>query len=188
MLSRRVFLLSAFAVPGLSLLQRRAIGSELAASKVLVLTEGICGDTRAFAGCLPASQFEADPGPMLLELDKSFKEGGFDLVFGLSRDSNFMLVEQYAQASRYQLHYHGIHKYGATGLSHSLQGNSEVIKYLSTNLPTVNKDWTDAVSQIPTLSEYQDRQLLKAEISSSHACPGQSPGLLVSWLFKRSIS
>ena len=104
MLSRRVFLLSAFAVPGLSLLHRTAIASELAASKVLVLTEGICADTRAFAGCLPASHFEADPSPMLLELDKSFREGQFDLVFGLSRDSNFMLVEQYAQASRYQLY------------------------------------------------------------------------------------
>jgi hypothetical protein len=188
MLSRRVFLLSAFTVPCLSLLQRMALASELAASKVLVLTEGICADTRAFARCLPASRIEADPGPMLLELDKSFRDGEFELVLGLSRDSNFMLVEQYAQANRYQLHYHGIHRYGAKGLSHTLHGTSQIIKHLETNIPTANQDWTEAISQLPGLSDYQDRPSLKTAFTSGHVCPKQSPGLLVSWLFKRSIS
>ena len=107
MLSRRVFLVSAFAVPGLSLLQRTAAGETSDSSRILVISENTCPDTSAFALHLPSTCIEADPGSILLELDRSFREGEYDLVFGLTRDSNYILIEQYAQASAYQLRYHG---------------------------------------------------------------------------------
>jgi hypothetical protein len=185
MLSRRVFLLSAFVVPGLSVFQRAAMGLELQTAKVLVLCENNCADTKAFSSCLPATQIESDPGSILQELDSSFRQGEYDLVFGLSRDSNYVLVEQYAQASAYYLGFQGLHKYETRGMSHSLAGNKDVITSLSAQLNSDIEHWTRIISRVPGFSDYQDQQMHSEVLNTTHSCPAQGPGQLVSWLFRR---
>ena len=185
MLSRRVFLLSAFAVPGLSMLQRMTMASEREPAKVLVLSENSCEDTQVFSSYLPATQIEADPSSILQDLDNSFRQREYEFVFGLSRDSNFVVVEQYAQSSSYSLAYHGVHKYDVDGMSHSLKGNKEVLESVSTQLVKTAGHWTRAISQIPALSNYQDRQLCSRLSNTVGSCSAEGPGQLVSWLFIR---
>ncbi len=185
MLSRRVFLLSAFALPGLPLLQRSALGKELLSSKILVLAENNCSDTSIFSTCLPSTLIEADPSAVLLELDSNFQSGEYEFVFGLSRDSNFVLIEQYAQSSSYRLAFQGRHKYGSKGMSHNLHGNQEVIRNLSSQIVDESEDWAKTISKVPVLSNYQDSQMVSEELHTSHIYPSLSPGHLVSWLFKR---
>lgn len=185
MLSRRVFLVSAFAVPGLSLLQRTAAGETSDPSRILVISENTCPDTSAFALHLPSRCIEADPGSILLELDRSFREGEYDLVFGLTRDSNYILIEQYAQASAYQLRYHGTHRYNASGLSHTLLASNEVVRNVLNLINNDAGDWARVITNIPVLSDYRDRKMVSEVLNTEHNCPKQSPGQLVSWLFKR---
>ena len=188
MLSRRVFLLSAFLAPGISLLQRPVFAAGLNSSKVLVLTENNCVDTAAFSSCLPAMHIQNDPSAVLLELANSFTEGEYDLVLGLSRDSNYVLIEQYAQAARYHLTYHGTHTYEANSLRHSLQGGRETINSISRQLSRNNKHWTDALIQLPAMATCQETQRVSEVINTKHMCPSGSPGQLVSWLFERNPS
>ena len=186
MLSRRVFLLSTFAVPGLSVFQRRVMSSELQSAKVLVLSENNCADTKAFSTYLPSTQIDKDPSSILQELDSGFRQGKYDFVFGLSRDSNYILIEQYAQVSSYYLSYHGIHKYKTRGMSHALRGNKDLIANLSAQLNRNAEHWTSVISRIPGLSNYQDRQMCSEASNTAHNCPEQGPGQLVSWLFIRN--
>ncbi len=183
MLSRRVFLLSAFAVSGLPLLTRAAWSRGLSAAKVLVLSENGCSDSSAFSSCLPNTQIEADPSLLLQELDKSLRQKEYEFIFGLSRDSNFVLIEQYAQQNAYRLHYHGSHQYQGNSLRHSLQGNKEVLDSLSSKL-SENNSWTRVLSQIPTMSDYSDEGMLSRQMQTGRKMPASSSAHLVSWLFK----
>jgi len=188
MLSRRIFLLSSFAVPALSLLQRTALGEDLLSSKVLVLSENNCVDTNAFSTCLPASYIETDPSSILLELDRGFREGEYELVFGLTRDSNFVLVEQYAQAASYRLHYQGIHQYNARGLSHKLTADKNVVAELTNQIQIETENWTRTIGRVPVLSSYENPLLVSADLQTDVHCPLHGPGQLVSWLFKRNLA
>ncbi|NKB35747.1 MAG: hypothetical protein GKR93_01070 [Gammaproteobacteria bacterium] len=183
MLSRRVFLLSAFAVSGLPLLTSVASSTGYSSKKVLVLSENGCSDSSAFASCLPVKPIEADPSLLLQELDKSLREKEYEFVFGLSRDSNFVLIEQYAQQNAYRLHYHGSHQYQRNTLTHSVRGNKEILESLSSQL-SGNESWTSVLGQIPTLSDYADESMLSGKIESIRSAPANSSGHLVSWLFK----
>ena len=183
MLSRRVFLLSAFAVSGLPLLSPVAWSKDDSAKKVLVLSENSCSDSSTFASCLPVTSIEADPSLLLQEMDKSLREKEYEFVFGLSRDSNFVLIEQYAQQNAYRLHYHGSHQYHGNTLKHSLQGSRVLIESLSPEL-SESKSWASVLAQVPALTDYSDAQMLSHKIETRSITPADSSGHLVSWLFK----
>ncbi|MFT5351458.1 MAG: hypothetical protein ACI9MF_002281, partial [Gammaproteobacteria bacterium] len=145
-------------------------------------------DTSAFAACLPSTYIETDPTSVLLELDSSFREGEYDMVFGLTRDSNFVLVEQYAQSASYQLCYQGVHQYNSRGLSHKLRAEKNVVSQLSELIKNESKDWSQLISRVPVLSNYNEALMVSAELQTEVSSPEHSPGQLVSWLFKRDLS
>lgn len=175
-------------MPGLSLIQRTAGSAGLLTSRVLVLSENSCSDTNIFSACLASTRIESDPGPILLEMENSFREAEYEFVFGLSRDSNFVLIEQYAQASAYQLCYHGTHRYDANNLSHSFRGNRETANYLSEHIFKQGRQWAEVISQIPAISKHDDALMLSEVLVTKQSRPAKSPGHLVSWLFKRNLS
>lgn len=188
MLNRRVFLLSAFAVPGLSLIRRTALADLSNTQKILVITEESCPDSCTFASYLPSTRIETDPGSLLLDLDAGFKQGKYDIVFGLTRDSNYVLIEQYAMASSYLLRYEGRHQYNPRGLSHTLRANENVVNELTRQINRKTEDWSEAISRVPALSNHSDQKLISTVLQSKSPAPKQSPGQLVSWLFKRDFS
>jgi hypothetical protein len=173
---------------GLSLLQRTALAELSNSKKILVVTEENCPDSCAFASYLPSTRIETDPGSLLLDLDTGFKQGKYDIVFGLTRDSNYVLIEQYAQASSYQLRYEGRHQYNSGGLSHTLRANENVVNELTRQINRKADAWSQIITRVPVLSNHSAQKLISTVLQSKSACPKQSPGQLVSWLFKRDFS
>ena len=184
MLSRRVFLLTAFTAASLPVLGYTGLTTKLRNKKIAVLSENDCFDTKLFYSSLPSKCIDTDPGLALQELDRSMRRKEFEFLFGLSRDSNFMLIEQYALANSYQLQYHGSHKYDSHSISHSLSGNQEVIEALSQIVINEDETWSKTISQVPLLSSFDKPSMVNKIIRSGHRRPEGSPGQLASWLFR----
>ena len=91
MLSRRTFMLSALSVPGMSLLPQSVSALNAGSTRIVAITENSCADTGAFSACLPSSILDPDPALQLLQLEKGFKDSEFQLVYGLTRDSNLVM-------------------------------------------------------------------------------------------------
>ena len=183
MLSRRVFLFSALSAASLPVLRYADLPGDVRKSKIAVFSENECPDTRLFYSCLPGKVLDSDPGLALQDLDRSMRRSEFDIVFGLTRDSNFVLIEQYALANSYQLHYHGTHRYQGQKILHSLKGGQALVGSLSDQIADKQAQWPAAVSQVPLLSQYNKVTMVNREIRSSHPHPSQGRGHLVSWLF-----
>ena len=77
------------------------------------------------------------------------------------------------------------HRYNASGLSHTLLASNEVVTNVLNLINNDAGDWARVITNIPVLSDYRDRQMVSEVLNTEHSCPKQSPGQLVSWLFKR---
>lgn len=188
MFTRRVFLQSAFALSGLSLWRNAFPGLITGSSHILVIAEDSCPDTQSFAQCLPANHIGLDPAQLLTDIEGGIKTAEYDAVFGLTRDSNYVLLEQTVRASSYRLYYEGRHRYSATGLLHRLTADKVLIRELKTQIEANADDWVKTITQIPATLNHDRQNLIRDEIQTKTPCPDTSPGYLVSWLFVRSLS
>ncbi len=185
MLSRRTFMLSALSLPGMSLVSSNAIATGAESTRIIAVTEDICRDTRAFAAYLPVSLIDSDPASMMLHIAKGFENRDFQVAYGLTRDSNMMLLEQYAQQHGYSLQYHGVHSYRGDSLHHDIWATSELLGHLQTQLADSSIDWVSSISRVPFFAGRRERALLTREIETRHSMPADATGQLVSWMFYR---
>ncbi len=178
-------MLSALSLPGMSLLSSRAIARQPGSTSIIAVTEDICRDTRAFADKLPVSLIDSDPASMMLHIASGFENRDFQLAYGLTRDSNMMLIEQYAQQFGYILQFHGVHSYRGDRLHHSVMAGSELLNHLETSLADASMDWVSSISRVPFFAGHDEAPLLAREMETRHSMPADASGQLVSWMFFR---
>ena len=179
-------MLSALSLPSMSLVSSNAIATESGSTKIIAVTEDICQDTRAFAANLPVSLIDTDPASMMLHIASGFENQDFEIAYGLTRDSNMMLIEQYAQQFDYSLQYHGIHSYAEGRLLHEITASNELLGKLEKQLTEKPSDWVTTISRVPVLTTRHSQKLLNEAISTTHAIPSDGTGQLVSWMFTRA--
>ena len=187
MLSRRTFLQASLSVSAVPLLSQLADAEVLATTrKILVFAEDVCPDTERFARTVGATQIGSDPSEQLLRLQEMLASGDYDAVFGLTRNSNQFLVEQYAQTQRYYPSYKGVHEYNAQGLDHRLNGDSEVVAGLATRLVLSPAEWAATVAKSANLICRSCALTENQTVQTALARPEEGPGYLVSWMFQRA--
>jgi hypothetical protein len=187
MLSRRTFLQASLSVTAVPLLSPLTSAEALSAPlNILVFAEDVCPDSRRFARSLGARHLGADPSEQLQALQATLASEEYDAVFGLTRNSNQFLIEQYGQAQRYYPSYKGVHEYNEQGLLHQLNGDKEVVAALADNLLASPSQWATAIAASAPLICRSCAPTISQVIQTSVSRPQESPGYLVSWMLQRS--
>lgn len=183
MLTRRGFLLSAFSVSSLSLLPKAGI--TISSPNVLVVSEETCADTRDFVTHLPTELLGDDPAVLIQKLETDLPLQTYDIIFGLTRDSNYFLIDQYLALSAYKPVYEGRHRYSKMSLMHEIRADKNTSAFLKERIQMKPERWTESLSQVPPLVFYSESSTDSMSIRVSCECPHDSPGQLVSWMYKR---
>ena len=193
MLTRRVFLQntlsSAAALPLLANAGGVVTGQGInSAGKVLIFSEESCTDSRAFSRSLPVRSLNADPSVQLLELKDSFAAGEFDSVMGLTRNSNYFLIDQIAIREGYFTVYKGVHDYQPDGLIHELHGDPALVSTLAGHLALSDAQWAPALARasgaLCVCRALEGMQRVATDIPR----PKDSPGYLVSWVLQARLA
>lgn len=181
MIGRRTFLQTALAASMLPTLSWAAAPRCVAG--LCVIVDGACGDARSFAGrCGVAAQNGSDYSAVLAILMRDNTRTGF----GLTRDSQFFLIEQMAGDFGYRLGYHGIHDYRDGGLRHRLTGARNRLSSLAPALRLAGAAWPAALAtNMAALSDDTTRNA-RLEVQALAARPADSGGYLVSWCLHRA--
>ena len=175
MISRRTFLQPALAVSVLPTLSWAA--APRCAAGLCVVVDGACGAARSFAGqCAVAPRKGSDVSAVLTALMRDDSRA----CFGLTRDSQFFLIEQMAGAFGYRLGYHGVHDYRTGGLRHRLSGARKSVDRLAQALRVAG-----AACTMPALSHHPTRDT-RVEVRGDASRPADSGGYLVSWCLHRA--
>ena len=178
-------MLSALSLPGVSLLPFTVSAEKADSTRIIAVSENICRDTRTFAGHLPVSLIEPDPASMMLHIASGFENQDFHIAYGLTRDSNMMLIEQYALQHGYRLEYHGVHSYCNHHLHHEITAGAELLGSLSGQLADESSDWVAGISRVPAYSNRGNQVRASRVIKTNHIKPAGASGQLVSWMFSR---
>ena len=181
-------MLSALSLPGVSMMMPVASALNSNSTEIVAVTENSCVDTRAFAECLPVSVIESDPAAILQQLARGFEEGEFQIAYGLTRGSNMMLIEQYAQQFRYSLVYHAVHQYHEPGLLHEISAPPGVCSSLRKTILAEPANWVSSVSRVPLYISQRGSRPVTENIQTELEMPASSPGQLVSWMFYRETA
>ncbi len=181
MLCRRTFLKAALAVSVMpTLISAAAPRRELG---MFVVVDGRCGDARSFIDCcamapLPASDTAAVLAALMRDSTRT--------CCGLTRDSQYFLIEQMAGAHGFRVGYHGVHDYRDGSLRHQLSGAREPIDGLAHALRDAGPAWAvPLAAAMPALSHHNTRDT-HVEVLSDAPRPADSGGYLVSWCLNRA--
>ena len=181
MLCRRTFLKAALAVSVLPTLTwaaapRRERG-------LCVVVDGRCGDARSFIDCCALAPLAASDTAAVLA---ALMRDGTRTCCGLTRDSQYFLIEQMAGAHGYRVGYHGVHDYRDGSLRHQLSGACEPLHGLAHALRGAGPAWAlPLAAAMPALSYHNTRDT-RIEVLSDATRPADSGGYLVSWCLHRA--
>lgn len=181
MIARRTFLQTALAVSVLPTLGWAA--APRCAAGLRVVVDGACGDGRSFAEqCGVAPRTGNDFSAVLATLMRDNSRA----CFGLTRNSQFFLIEQMAGALGYRLGYHGVHNYRDGGLRHYLSGARDRVDGLAQSLRPAGAAWAEPLAAtMPALSHDRKRDR-RAEVRGDASRPADNGGYLVSWCLHRA--
>ena len=130
-------------------------------------------------------RIEHDAGECLPLIADGTAQNRPAILFGLSRDSDQILIGQIAGEQGYKKVYAGTHHYQASTLRHTLHGGEAGIADFLPALQSAGSDWSRALAQHVTrliVSRGLERQ---REITLPVRMPEHSPGYLVSWAYRR---
>ena len=180
MLDRRRFLIATLALTALPPLARAARQRD--DDGLWVMVDGICSDIRHFtAQCTVTTCSACDA----LEVMDTLAASEVRHCFGLSRDSQFFLIEQMASELGYRLGYQGRHDYRDGALRHRLNGARGVLDALAPQLRDAGAAWTAPLARaLPALVSDRSRGA-EVELKVAAPRPPDSGGYLVSWCLHR---
>ena len=181
MLDRRRFLIASLALAALPPLARAARLRD--ADGVSVVVDGACSDVRHFtAQCTVTTGSVCDAVQVMTTLAASEVRH----CFGVSRDSQFFLIEQMASELGYRLGYQGSHAYRDGTLRHRLSGAQRVLDTLAPQLRSAGAAWAAPLARaLPALISDRSRSA-EVELKVAAARPPDSAGYLVSWCLHRA--
>lgn len=188
MLTRRTFLQSSLLV--LTVPAGNAVN---AASRfpgpVTLRTFSTCGcaDSEQFQNVFPANCeiIGRDIGDCLQLFPDNSEKNNTSVLFGLTKDTDQLLIGQLAIEGGYRPIYTGRHQYTPAHLQHVLNGSRETMAELQSVLHDAEKYWSKALARnlsrvIASTGLEQHR-----ELSSPVTRPQGSPGYLVSWVYRK---
>lgn len=181
MLDRRRFLIATVALAALPPLARAACQRD--EDRLWVMVDGTCSDVRYFsAQCTMGTGSACDAMQAMTTLAASEVRH----CFGLSRDSQFFLMEQMASEFGYSLGYQGTHDYRGGALRHRLIGARGVLDTLAPQLRSAGAAWAAPLARaLPALVGDRSRSA-EVELNVAAARPPDSGGYLVSWCLHRA--
>ena len=182
MISRRTFLHTALAASVLPTL-RWADAAPRYTAGLQVVVDGACSDARSFVEqCGVRPLIGSDTAALLATLLRDETRA----CFGLTRDSQYFLIEQMAGACGYRHGYHGVHDYRDGGLRHHLHGARDRIDGLAQALRDAGQAWAvPLAAAMPALARDSTRDTRIATRGDASR-PADSGGYLVSWCLHRA--
>lgn len=116
------------------------------------------------------------------------REHEVDLLVGLTRDSEFVLMSQIAEENGYLLIYQGHHHVQEQGVRHSLSGSPTVVDSLGRKLSEEGGPWPARVAgSLPDICNSTGLTRQEA-VFCRHSSPEEVPAFLVSWVFRNPAS
>lgn len=194
MLTRRAFLKSTVAASalagstGLAALQgdRRQVG-ELPS---LVFTDEIDPQAALFAnawsnGAAPIPAATArDVADQIGEIDRFCQTCPNGIVFGLTRDSDFFVLEHTAAQRGFSVHYRATHDFRGTSLVHQIDAPLSVALPLTASLRQAQTAWPQLLAGALPLIAHAQGAITRANTTVAAAYSGADSGYLLSWMLK----
>lgn len=191
MLSRRTFIKSALATNVAMLATpSQALQLVLNTAKetpLLVFADSTAVTSTAFISNVKdqSTSLELDIGQHFELMRKFCQDSPNGQITGLTRDSDFFVLEQVAKDFGFYPQYSAIHTYDGQTLSHEVTAAEEPAQLISASLINAKEDWpswlADNMSTLPRKSSQMVTTKSKLDIASA-----KQHGYLVSWSLSAS--
>ncbi len=193
MLTRRAFLKSTVAASaiagstGLAALQSKRLESHDIPTLVFAdennLQATLFANTWNGSAPLPSATARDVAGQMG-EIDNFCRTHPDGIVFGLTRDSDFFVLEHTAAQRGFSVHYRATHDFRGAALVHDIDAPHAVALPLSTSLQQARAAWPQMLaSALPLIAQAQGT-LTRAKTTVAATYNRADSGYLVSWMLK----
>jgi hypothetical protein len=152
---------------------------------VLVLVEGGCPDSDAFAARVGSVALGPDPTAALLHAAHDLVHSDARAVIGLTRNAAAFLAQELLRGCGFRSSYQGRHGYRRNGLEHVLRGAPAVVTDLEARFTVQPDRWPEALAELGVDALRVADAPMQRQLHVRHASPPGSPGDLVSWVLVR---
>ena len=196
MLTRRAFLKTTLAasatLSSTALLALQSRQQNLSDAPFLIFADETNAQAATFSSALAStpSYIHRDVTAQLAEVESFCKEQPKGVLFGLTRDSDFMVLEQAAMGHGFSVHYKGIHDFRNTQMRHQVQAPQSFARTLASAMQEAQYDWPRQLANAAPLiaamhsKNATDQSVEEALVSLEYR--NGDPGYLVSWMMKIS--
>ena len=149
-----------------------------------------CSDSTAFgehlAGhtvCTPAATRYWRTLDDIVTLDRALDHFQPDLLIGLTRSAEQLVLEQTVTSCGYGKVFIGKHSYRDRALEHELHGNSAFIRALSRRLATDPSPWPHTLAALLPQIDSRLSETVHVRAIAAGIRPPTGPGFLTSWAY-----
>lgn len=162
---------------------------------VLIFADGSYGQTSEFSAALsidsnaaskltPPSYIDKDVLEQLNEVEAFCQTTPQGVLMGLTRDSDFFILEHTAAQHGFRLHYKGVHDFRDEAMRHEITAPDTLAPALAETLAQAKHTWPQQLARVvPEIIEAQG-QAGNAEALAALNYRNDEPGYLVSWILK----
>ena len=146
-----------------------------------------CPDSEQFQEvfCTACQRIDHDVGGCLQQISSDYSQNSPSVLFGLTRDTDEVLISQLAVEQGYKKIYEGKHRYTTTDLHHSLRGSEDNISRMHFTLRRAGNAWPRLLAQNADHLISSVNLDYQIEVSLPASRPHDSPGYLVSWAYRK---
>ena len=145
--SRRAFLGAGIAAAALIHVDSVLAGSD-PAQRTTLFAVGTSADVRRFRAAAPRAVISADHdvGAVIEAILYGEPDGLSDVLMGLTRESDFHMIEQVARERGFSRTYLGRHCYDSGELQHAVEGNVRTVEHVIGALGASGPDWASGLA------------------------------------------
>lgn len=164
----------------------RSLERPISSLQIRLLSSAGPRDCEVFRSALGGAcePLASDPGDVVQELCAPGALADVDVIAGLTRSSDFLLISQLARERGMQLVFHGRHRYRNGRLEHVLAGGRAALGVLNQQLNRGPAPWPAILAQ--SIRSLSDSRVVDTRMAFAyHAAPPQgSPACFVSWAMR----
>lgn len=135
------------------------------------------------SGPMPSST-ERDVTGQIAEIESFCNANPNGLVFGLTRDSDFFVLEHTAAQMGFSLHYRGVHDFRETALLHEIDAPHTVALPLAKHLQQAQEAWPQMLAGALPLIAQADGPQTRTKVAVPAVYQPEESGYLMSWMLK----
>ncbi|MBQ0799504.1 MAG: hypothetical protein KBT63_09475 [Porticoccaceae bacterium] len=130
------------------------------------------------------SHIDKDVAAQIREVDDFCGTNADGVLIGLTRDSDFFILEHTAAQHGFKLQYKGVHDFRGEFMRHQVSAPETLAPVLADTLNKAQHSWPQQLARIaPTIVQAQG-ELVDVELQTTLNYQNDEPGYLVSWLLK----